>query len=153
MRLGGCVQLRTLLILHAVLVVLVLCTSPRRAQARIRMNDGVDDYFVEYEDHELPENETFSDEEAEEAWGLGEMLDLYGFDIEPCLATGCTEEMLTNDQCDELCNHAACDYDITLCFKFFDMHGCMLTFLPSAHPVCFGVPTNRTSCARRWMGL
>ena len=40
MRLSGCVQLRALLVLHV--VVWVLCTVPRRAQARIR-NDGVDD--------------------------------------------------------------------------------------------------------------
>ena len=31
--------------------------------------------------------------------------------------------MLSNDVCDEMCNHALCEYDITLCFKFFDMHG------------------------------
>ena len=97
---------------------LLLCASPAPAQARIRMGD-----YVEYDKHELPENETFSGED-EEGWDELDMLDFYGFDIEPCLATGCMEEMLSNDRCDEPCNHAACDYDITLCFKFFDMHGC-----------------------------
>eukprot|EP01043_Picozoa_sp_COSAG02_P003872 COSAG02_NODE_98_length_37150_cov_39.614207_1_plen_246_part_00 len=107
----------------------VLCTSPVAVKARIR-NDGVDELFVEYEDDELPENETYSGEEQD--WGAydgHDGLDLFGFDMEPCLAMGCTEEMLTNDQCDEPCNHAACDYDMTLCFKFFDIHGCVWTFL------------------------
>ena len=31
------------------------------------------------------------------------------------------QEMLSNEVCDEMCNHALCEYDITLCFKFFDM--------------------------------
>lgn len=99
---------------------LLLCALPAPAQARIRMGD-----YVEYEEHELPENETFSEEQEE--WVNLDMLDFYGFDITPCLATGCTEEMLSNDRCDEPCNHAVCDYDITLCFKFFDMHGCKQT--------------------------
>ena len=28
----------------------------------------------------------------------------YGFDIKPCLASGCTESMLRNDVCDQTCN-------------------------------------------------
>ena len=114
MRTGECV----LLALAA-----MLCASLPPAQGRIR-NDGADELFVEYEEYELPENETLSSEQR--AWEQYDMLEYYGFDIEPCLATGCTEEMLNNDKCDEQCNHALCDYDITLCFKFFDMHGCKL---------------------------
>ncbi len=116
---AGCGRMLTL-----VSAAMLLCTSPVWVHARIR-NAGADELFVEYEDDELPENETHRGEEEDwSAYSAYDALDFYGFDIEPCLAMGCTEEMLSNDQCDERCNHEACDYDMTLCFKFFDLHGC-----------------------------
>ena len=43
-------------------------------------------------------------------WEAHDALEWYGFDIAPCLASGCTEEMLNNERCDEQCNHDLCDY-------------------------------------------
>eukprot|EP01052_Picozoa_sp_SAG31_P026979 SAG31_NODE_2485_length_5624_cov_2.110206_13_plen_124_part_00 len=76
---------------------------------------------VEYEDYELPDNETGIDPPrgAQESIGVG----VYGFDIAPCLALGCSEEMLNNAVCDEPCNNLQCDYDLATCFKYFDYHG------------------------------
>ena len=49
--------------------------------------------------------------------------DVYGFDIEPCLVLGCSEEMLNNKVCDQACNNLKCDYDLGMCFSYFDYHG------------------------------
>ena len=59
---------------------LLLCAAAP-AQARIR-NDGADDLFVEYEEYELPENETGNayGSPEERAWESQPMMDFYGFD-------------------------------------------------------------------------
>ena len=150
-------------------------------EGRIR-NDGADELFVEYEDYELPDNETGAQHSLipcartpphptscsvhrghgrrgtahplrwpaaapaprrrslrggrqrpalgpyparprangaaaraagsahDREWEAHDALEWYGFDIAPCLASGCTEEMLNNERCDDQCNHALCDY-------------------------------------------
>ena len=56
--------------------------------------------------------------------GVGRtVLHRYGFELEPCLATGCTEIMLNNKDCDDACNHLECEYDLGLCFKVCQQSG------------------------------
>jgi|EP01049_Picozoa_sp_SAG25_P003370 hypothetical protein len=56
-------------------------------------------------------------------WEQYDPQDWYGFDIQPCLASGCTELRLNNERCDEVCNNLECGYDLGYCFKFYDYHG------------------------------
>eukprot|EP01048_Picozoa_sp_COSAG05_P014701 COSAG05_NODE_1690_length_4271_cov_1.395254_1_plen_180_part_00 len=46
-----------------------------------------------------------------------------GFNIEECVATGCTREQLLNAVCDDGCNNLECENDLGLCHRFFDFHG------------------------------
>ena len=132
-------------------VPLALLWAAWGCEGRIR-NDGADELFVEYEDYELPDNETGAQHSLipcvrtlphptscsvpaaprrslrrgrqrangavvrapgsahDREWEAHDALEWYGFDIAPCLASGCTEDMLNNERCDEQCNHDLCDY-------------------------------------------
>ena len=93
---------------------------------------------VEYEAHELPENETM-DGGSSETWTNDK--DVYGFDLEPCLALGCSEQLLSNQKCDEECNARECEYDMGLCFAYYDYHGYGWDFEVCYRlPVCLALP-------------
>eukprot|EP01051_Picozoa_sp_SAG22_P003297 SAG22_NODE_159_length_16948_cov_14.480503_5_plen_237_part_00 len=103
---------------------LVLALAMAEFSAAVVKRRSAQHWEVEYEDYELPENETDGGQgQPPRDWQDSDDQDVYGFDIEPCIARGCTEQMLNNAACDEECNHLDCEYDLGQCFTYFDYHG------------------------------